>query len=90
MNVKYLAEMVNDDDLAGGQHLPMSRSLEDGSREAYKVFDDTHRNQGLKCSHSDGEFRFSWLCQGVLSVCALCSIQVSLVTSPFTHVHSPG
>lgn len=43
MNVKYLAKIVNEDALGVGQHLPMSRSLEDGSREAaYDVCDDTH------------------------------------------------
>lgn len=46
MNVKYLAEMVNVDDLGGEQHLPMSRSLEDGS--AYNVLMIATENQGLK------------------------------------------
>lgn len=44
MNVKYLVEIVNEDALGGGQHLPMSRSLEDESRKAaYEIFDDAPR-----------------------------------------------
>ena len=47
--MKYLAQIVNGNDSGRGQHLPMSRSLEDGSRgAAYKVSMIATENQGLR------------------------------------------